>query len=69
MHIFYTLEVCTIAANDVYNFHDENYWFDPLTTCNNHPPVVFDDSKIKMARKPGKKLKEHLVGCTTEGKI
>ena len=30
--------------------------------------LFFDDYKIKMARKPGKKQKENLVGCTGEGK-
>ena len=29
---------------------------------------LFDDNKIKMARKPGKKLKENPVGCIGEGK-
>ena len=28
---------------------------------------LFDDNKIKMARKPGKKQKENSVGCT--GKV
>ena len=27
----------------------------------------FDDNKMKMARKPGKKQKENPVGCTREG--
>ena len=30
---------------------------------------IFGDNKTKMARKPGKKLKENPVGCTGEGKI
>ena len=30
--------------------------------------LLFDDNKIKMARKPGKKQKENMVGCTGEGK-
>ena len=30
--------------------------------------LLFDNNKIKMARKPGKKQKENLVGCTGEGK-
>ena len=30
--------------------------------------LLFDDNKIKMARKPGKKQKDDLVGCTREGK-
>ena len=29
---------------------------------------MFDDNKIKMARKRGKKQKINLVGCTGEGK-
>jgi len=29
---------------------------------------LFDDNKIKIARKPGKKPKENLVACTGEGK-
>ena len=28
----------------------------------------FDDNKMKMARKPGKKHKENPIGCTGEGK-
>ena len=31
--------------------------------------LLFDDNKIKLARKPGKKQKKNLVGCTGEGKI
>ena len=31
--------------------------------------LLFDDNKIKMARKPGKKQKENPVGYTREGKI
>ena len=30
--------------------------------------LLFDDNKIKMARKPGKKLKENTVRCTGEDK-
>ena len=30
--------------------------------------LLFDDNKIKMARKPGKKQKENPVGCTGESK-
>jgi len=30
--------------------------------------LLFNDNKIKMARKPGKKQKENPVGCTGEGK-
>ena len=30
--------------------------------------LLFDDNKMKMARKPGKKQKENPVGCTGEGK-
>ena len=30
--------------------------------------MLFDDNKIKMARKPGKKQKENPVGFTGEGK-
>ena len=30
--------------------------------------LLFNDNKMKMARKPGKKQKENLVGCTGEGK-
>ena len=30
--------------------------------------LLFDDDKIKVARKPGKKQKENPVGCTGEGK-
>ena len=30
---------------------------------------MFDDNKIKMVRKPGKKQKENPVVCTREGKI
>ena len=30
---------------------------------------MFDDNKVKMARKPGEKLKEYPVGCTSEGKM
>ena len=30
--------------------------------------LLFDDNKIKMARKPGKKQKENLVRFTGEGK-
>ena len=30
---------------------------------------MFDDNKINMARKPGKKQRENPVGCTREGKI
>ena len=30
--------------------------------------LLFDDNKIKMARKPRKKQKENSVGCTGEGK-
>ena len=30
--------------------------------------LFFDDYKIKMARKPGKKHEENPVGCTAEGK-
>ena len=30
--------------------------------------LLFDDNKIKMARKPGKKQKENPVGFTGEGK-
>ena len=33
------------------------------------PILLFDDNKIKMARKPEKKQKENPVGCTEEGKI
>ena len=33
-----------------------------------HLLLFFDDNKIKMARKPGKKQKENSVGCTGEGK-
>ena len=29
--------------------------------------LMFEDNKIKMARKPGKKLKENQVGCTGQG--
>ena len=29
--------------------------------------LLFDDSKIQTARKPGKKQKENQVGCTKEG--
>ena len=29
---------------------------------------MFDNTKIKIARKPGKKQKENPVGCTREGK-
>jgi len=29
---------------------------------------LFDDNKVKMARKPGKKQKENPVECTGEGK-
>ena len=43
-----------------------------LQPCISHPLVIimllFDDKKIKMARKPGKKQKENLVGCTGEVK-
>ena len=30
--------------------------------------LFFDDNKIKMVRKPGKKQKKNPVGCTGEGK-
>ena len=30
--------------------------------------LLFDDNKIKVARKPGKKQKQNPVGCTREGK-
>ena len=30
--------------------------------------LLFDDNKIKLARKPGKKQKENLVGYSGEGK-
>ena len=30
--------------------------------------LLFDDNKINMARKPGKKQKENAVGCNREGK-
>ena len=30
--------------------------------------LLFDDNKIKMARKPGKKKKENPVGCTRKVK-
>ena len=30
--------------------------------------LLFNDNKMKMARKPGKKQKENLVGCTDEKK-
>ena len=30
--------------------------------------LLFDDNKIKMARKPGKEKKENPVRCTGEGK-
>ena len=30
--------------------------------------LLFDDSKIKMERKLGKKHKENQVGCTREGR-
>ena len=30
--------------------------------------LLFDDNKVKMARKPVKKQKENPVGCTGEGK-
>ena len=30
--------------------------------------LLFDDSKVNMARKPGKKLMENPVGCTGEDK-
>ena len=30
--------------------------------------LLFDDNKIKTARKPEKKQKEYPVGCTGEGK-
>ena len=30
--------------------------------------LLFDDNKVKMARKSGKKQKENLVGCTGEDK-
>ena len=30
--------------------------------------LLFDDNKVKMIRKPGKKQKENPVGCTGEGK-
>ena len=29
--------------------------------------LLFDDNKVKLARKPGKKLKKNPVGCTGEG--
>ena len=31
--------------------------------------MLFDDNKIKMTRKPGKKQKENTVGCAGEGNI
>ena len=31
-------------------------------------PLLFDDNKIKMARRPAKKQKENLAGSTGEGK-
>ena len=31
--------------------------------------LLFDDKKITIARKPGKKQKENTVGCTGEGKL
>ena len=40
-------------------------------TCNFLPTLLlllFDDNKIKVARKPGKKQKQNPVGCTREGK-
>ena len=30
--------------------------------------LLFDDDKIKIARKPGKKQRENPVGCTGEGR-
>ena len=33
-----------------------------------HILMLFDDNKVKMARKPGKKQKEIAVACTGEGK-
>ena len=30
--------------------------------------LLFDEYKIKMARKPGQKQKENPIGCTGEGK-
>ena len=29
--------------------------------------LLFDDNKIKVARRPGKKQKENPVGCTGDG--
>ena len=31
--------------------------------------MLFNNNKIKMARKPGNKQKENPVGCTGDGKI
>ena len=30
--------------------------------------LLFDDNKVRLARKPGKNQKENPVGCTGEGK-
>ena len=44
----------TMNAVDLFT---SNYWL-----------LLYDDNKVKMARKPGKKRKENPVGCTGEGR-
>ena len=39
-----------------------------LYGASNMRLLLFDDNKIKMARKPGKIWKENPVGCTREDK-
>ena len=38
-----------------------------VSASNQYRLLLFDDNKVRMSRKPGKKQKENLVGCT--GKV
>ena len=44
-------------------------WAVIITEGKSGTVFFYDDNKIKMARKPGKKQKENQVECTGEGKL
>ena len=48
-------------------FNKTSLWFKIMRSCS-VILLLFDDNKIKMAKKPGEKQKENPVGCTWEGK-
>ena len=52
---------------DTHLFIQRGYNSSKYYTCR--PPfLLFDENKIKMARKPGQKQKENPIACTEEGK-